>query len=325
VLRYQASNTRSIPTSLKGVEQSLGEFAADSNIQGVVGAQVYVLREDVPQITDWRSSYENGPLTGGAGAGVWSLPQAGQDNPFLGTTDTAHCRWYFGEKIASGGARPELNDPAGALGDIEGIEEEPDPAVPAPVDVEEPCHFSITDPGSWLSGGMCAAVGLLAEIFYLLGDILGAIGALAQAIGGLAASIAEAIAGVLGEIVQAVEDLLKTLFIPPDGYFEGKVAGMQDAWDQTSPAKYLDALDGLVPGSITGCEGLPLNVALPGGIEVDERLGEACDGKMASVAALVRIALSLVLVFAGGLAVLRNVIMGIYPAAGSWAGRVYDS
>jgi hypothetical protein len=276
----------------------------------VIGIQVWVTRDHpgLWGVTDWRSSAENRGATGGDGAANWTLPQSGGAHPYIGTTDVNHCRWYFGEKVATGGDRPAFNDPAGPMtgADDEGGEE---PAPVIPVDdppAAETCDFNLSEPSTWLSGGMCAAVGLLGAIFNLLG--------------GLAAAIFGPIVDAIGALVGGILDGIKALFVPSDGYLDNKMQNAQDQWAETSPALWLDGFSSLVPGGVSGCEGLPLQVGLPGGVDIDESIGAACSGNMANVAALVRIAISAALVIGGGMACVRALGSGFGWSPG--VGRV---
>lgn len=224
-----------------------------------------------------------------------TLPQDNPTQGFLGVTDPSVCSFYFGEDIADGvpsTAGPAASDdPAGDVGIGEpaaGGEDPPNTTEPdddSTVPTGGGCNFSLGDPDSWLSGGMCAVVGLLGQALKLLGKVVD---------------------GVLG-IASAILDGLADLFVPSDGYLDGKVSALTGDWQDTKPGAtvtaFTDQTFDLTGAS--GCGGIPMQVDLPGGVQIDENIGEACSGTMATVASVVKLVSSLLLVVFGGLAVLR--------------------
>lgn len=133
--------------------------------------------------------------TSGVTPGVIALPQE-QAGGKIGVTDPANCSFYWGAKVADL-PNSTMDDPIGPLLSTGGGSVT---APPTPTNGGGGCTFSLSDPSTWASGGMCAAVGLLGRIVGVLGDIL-------SAIGHLAGDIASA-------ITSRFSDLLTSLFVP---------------------------------------------------------------------------------------------------------------
>ncbi|HWD44162.1 MAG TPA: hypothetical protein VHM23_10720 [Actinomycetota bacterium] len=223
------------------------------------------------------------------------LSQWANANPghVLPVTDPSACRFYFGEKVWSDGiAGSGLDEPMGASdGSEPGTPGVPDSPAPDPVVDDTPaeddvsaCHFDVTDPSSWLEAGMCAVVGILKLIWETLGDVLGAI----RDLGGL---LVDAIAG----IAQAILDGLGALFVPSESALTAGVNAVKQAWADSSPGQYLSAFGGIAGAfdglSAGGCEGPRLQASTGLG-DIDVRPFNACDGTMATIAGIVKIALA---------------------------------
>lgn len=216
----------------------------------------------------------------------WLIPESAK-----GYTRESACTWWAGQDLGNTGAPLPLNST-----DSGGVD--PAPADPDESVLSEGCDFSVLEPGTWLEGGMCAAVGALQAIAGILVRAVQLLGQIAGYLADLAGSIAGAILGGLG-------DLLTGLFVPGDGFLDAAFGDLRDDWEGTSPVLWLAAVDGFAPPAMSGCGGVRVVVPLPGGAEFDEYLGEACSGPVASGARLVRLALSGIVVVGGGLACLR--------------------
>ena len=158
-----------------------------------------------------------------------ALPQdvAGGD---LGLTVPANCRFYFGAKIAE--TPDSLDEPAGPIDGGVGSGGEPPPPADPPAPPSSGCTFSISDPASWLEGGMCAVVGLLRDIFTALGEL------------------ARGIAGLAGAIIGGILDGIEALFVPDPSSWGW--AGLVNQMQNRAPASVLiqigDGIGGVADG-----------------------------------------------------------------------------
>jgi hypothetical protein len=215
-----------------------------------------------------------------------------------GVTDPARCLFWFGPKVWNdGNPDSHVDDPwldldGAAPGGVPDSPA-PDPVVddtPAEDDVSA-CHFDVTDPSSWLEAGMCAVVGILKLIWETLGDVLGAVRDLFGAIADLGEALADAIAG----IAEAILDGLEALFVPSESALTAGVNAVKQAWAESSPGQYLSAFGGIASAfdglSAGGCEGPRLQASTGLG-DIDVRPFQACDGTMATIAGIVKIALA---------------------------------
>lgn len=146
------------------------------------------------------------------GVGVWAVTLDGQPTNLSGTpmsavdplggtgaigrTDPAKCTFYWGEKIVNN-PLSTMDEPKGALatGPVTSPTDDPAPDTADPSPSGDGCGFSITDPSSWASGGICQLVGLVRDLI--------------RAIGKLPADIASA-------IMTGLSNLLQLLFVPED-------------------------------------------------------------------------------------------------------------
>lgn len=139
-----------------------------------------------------------------AGSPMWKVPQADPAG-VMGRTDPSICSFYWGKKIADTGSATDT--PLGAM-------PLPTDPPPAPEPTDQPgdvadggsCDFSISDPGTWLSGGMCSLVGLMARAVSILGKLPGLLGSIVSAVGAIPAAI-----------LNGLGNALSALFIPDAG------------------------------------------------------------------------------------------------------------
>lgn len=201
-----------------------------------------------------------------------------------GTNDPSRCIFYFGPKLWDDGAAGGVDEPGGqvtvgeyappvveepVLDDVPAPPPNPDPTVP-----DEECQFTLSDPGSWLSGGMCSTVGLLGRLVALVFDLLNA---------------------VLG-VPQAILDGVAAAFVPDGAVLAGSAKSISSAWAASSVGLYFGAL-GSVAGSASfsssGCAGPELAFNTPFGGSASMHPMSACSGPVATVAGVVKAGLSL--------------------------------
>lgn len=220
---------------------------------------------------------------------AYDLPP-GWNTSYQGWTDSPKCRFYFGPKIVES-ATLTGDDPMGT-----GVDPYADPP---PVDYPEPVLDQpdpIAEPDTDL--------GWLGKIWALLDTIWRAI------VSGFR-SVVNALAGIATAIVDGITGAFEGMFVPADGFLEARYTTLETKWGNTSPAKYADAASGFTVGAASGCGGLPLNVTLPGGVQINESIGAACSGSMASAAGITRAVLTAVLVVSGMFACVRAVGSGL--------------
>lgn len=205
---------------------------------------------------------------------------------------------YWGHKIrpadhaAYGAATPLGTMPEPAAGPSE--VEEPDTIDnPDPGSGDGSCEgFSFTDPTSWAGAGICVLVKAVKALLSVMQNVLGVLG------------------GMVAGIVNGLLDGIEALFIPSDGFLDGKVEEVQDAWAGTPPGVVMDDL-GDVPDlftgpSSTGCAGPPLEVDLP--LSEDSttlHLFSTCEDWSSNLATITNLCLRLGVYFGAFLVALR--------------------
>lgn len=118
-------------------------------------------------------------------------------------------------------------------------------------------------------------------------------------------SVWNAIKGIAG----AIGDVLKDLFIPDSGFMDDAFKDLRDAWADTTIFNFADAFS-LPEATGMTCSGIPVEIPLPGGVQISERLGRSCDGPMATAATIVRSTLTAAVFVGGGIACLRGIGAG---------------
>jgi hypothetical protein len=232
----------------------------------------------------------------------------------VGQYDPSRCAFYWGAKVADY-TGSTTDEPAGPMGAVV-----PDDPTPTPCDPEAVssacyvppdntgCDFKFTDPSTWAAGGMCAAVGLLAQIGQYLGSAVGLLGDIVTGLANLGTTIATA-------IVDALSDLLSALFIPSPGFLDGKVADVQDAWADT-PVGDVSATVADVPGIITvptssGCSGPSITIGAPGMGSATVHPLDACTAPASTFANILRTGLQAAVWISAMLLGLRFVLAGV--------------
>lgn len=253
-------------------------LSADWSTYKIIG---YTLYE-----TTVRSSTP-GPLPTSQTVGSWAR------------TDPAKCSFYFGPK-AFDDLGSNADEPYGADTSV-GNSGEPvvtDPTPPAVTDPvtpkEDACQFKLSDPSSWLSGGMCAAVGLLGEIMRLLINLV------------------QAVIGLPAKIVTGLLDGFAALFVPDQAVMDGVAGTTRASWNSSSVGTMFTSL-----GSVFSALSFPGNGSCKGpkwdlkvGTMVDQTMYplDACSGATATAATLFRAGIMLSVILGTAYACLR--IMG---------------
>lgn len=129
--------------------------------------------------------------------------------------------------------------------------------------------------------------------------------------GWLASLLTKLIQAVLG-LVQGILTGIKALFVPSDGFFKAQMARLDGALDDSTPGKYMAAVEQLAPtaSSAAGCAGPTLDLTI-GGQEIHAQPLSACSGVTATMAGLCRSILTVGLVIFGGLACIRAIGSGL--------------
>jgi len=238
---------------------------------------------------------------------------SGQRGP--GWTDPQYCSWWIGQKIVDD-PNTTSDEPVAALSAVAPIPPtdntvDPNPADPAVTKGAGSCHFAFSDPSTWLSGGMCKAVGLLT-------------------------GIASTLLGLPAAIMGLLSELLQSLFVPSHAVLDAFTSGPQDQIQnsalgqvQTQMGSVLDGIGGTASSgqqtvvartattSLTtggsGCAGPSLTwdkLALAG-LPTKVEPFNACSGTMADVAGWCHLLCTVFLCIAGGFKFLNLIADGL--------------
>lgn len=251
---------------------------SEKNNAYVLGVQVYVLNTG------------GGPWTGyPSDAFDQRLPQ-NSANGDLGLTVLSKCRFYFGEKIART-TTDSWDEPLGPIrsGADPTDDPQPDPVNDPAEDVsEEGCDgFSFTDPASWAGAGICMLVK--------------AVGRLIEVVGGIASAILNGLTG---------------LFVPSDGYLDGQIDGVKDAWANAAPVAFMSGFTDVgealqFPQPSNSCEGPALNFQSPLGSEGSSAVSvnplSTCRDEVGQIADLTKTVLTIAVYVGAVLASVRIV------------------
>ncbi|HET9877378.1 MAG TPA: hypothetical protein VFQ37_16720, partial [Mycobacterium sp.] len=186
----------------------------------VIGIQVYDY--------DWASQHSAAGTPDGQS--ILDLQQRFPNVPPNGTLGLTHgslCEWYVGEKIAN--TTDDYDEPMSGLDLGDGIGDPLPPVSDPEARAADGCNFSLSDPSTWASSGMCAAVGLLARIFDVLGSIFGAI------------------AGIPAAIVNGIGNLLSSLFVPSQAAMDSAQETVKDSVGDTDGGETSQAATGPSP------------------------------------------------------------------------------
>lgn len=183
----------------------------------------------------------------------WTAPSSFR----WGVTDVNKCLFWFGptaftdtttDREVPWGAAPPPTD--------EGTEVDPEPTVDPEPPADEPtepdpaCEFDITDPTSWLEGGMCSLVGLFARAIDLLTAML----------------------GWLLDFTGMLTDLFTLLFVPDPSTWGTE--GMQTQFEERPPGS-------LITGAASGVQGMSSSMSDGGcGTLIDVSAGTGTGGQI---------------------------------------------
>lgn len=237
---------------------------------------------------------ETGPPTSLGQRFATVFPPGRQDN-YGGWTDPERCRFWVGPRVFNVEGQTG-DDPHANLNDPVVVEPPPEPPV-----LEEPEPISEPeDEESWLG----AIWAILQTIWKAL---LSGFSSVVEAVRGVVTALAD----LAGDIVDGVVAAFEGVFVPEAGYLDAKWATVDSSWESTSPALYVDAVDSITVTGGSDCSGVPLEVTLPGGVDINQNLGRACSGAMASAAGVVRMTLSAVVLVGGLFACVRALGSGL--------------
>lgn len=240
-----------------------------------------------------------------------------------GVTKPSACRWYFGPKIVREPLPDNADVPYGAYdgdGVVPVVEEPETLPVEDPGPADEPgCDgFSFTDPSSWAGAGICVMVKALRAIFYVLSDLLAAIG------------------GIVGGLL----DGIAALFMPDPQSFQDARDAM-DFSDDPAITAWTDTLDGsdffntgpqaaqrnveggaavpsMIPGVLLsgGCQGPGIDASALEMLGMEENLYpfNACSGAMATLAQWTRLLLMMFIGISGFLKIFEMIAVAIGAA-----------
>lgn len=200
-----------------------------------------------------------------------------------GHTAPEACSFWLGDKVAPDDPDSTLDDPwTGVPPQPEDPYDESDAPAPEPLveppaeDLpEEKCTFKFSDPTTWLSGGMCSAVGLL---------------------GGLLDQLMQIIKAIVG-LPAALLDAIGALFVPDRAVMDSYTNAMRSAWGNSAVGQYGSDV-GQVVQSVSipesgSCGGPSFTLDIVGTSKVVRPLS-AC-GEMATVANVLKVGLSLMI------------------------------
>lgn len=222
------------------VASSAKEFMT-YDLSRIAGVQFWVVSPDKAAGDPYAYSTGSATITRSA---FWYTATSYQGvQGWRGKTDPGNCSFWVGRDVRTPAGLPDGAAPWTAL-DTDYVPPAPaDPPAPVnpPADDTSACTFSLTDPTTWLEGGMCAAVGLLAAIWNTL----------------------KALVSAVAQIATAVLDGLERLFIPSASSWD--LDGLVEQFEARAPFSFASTgwdtaqtmADTYSAGG-SGCEGLPV-------------------------------------------------------------------
>jgi hypothetical protein len=220
------------------------------------------------------------------GTATTDNPQAASSPPVLGGTPLTHVQWGYGRTLDSqcyywfgpkqfDDANTAADEPWGGPTTVDPpyvpppyTAPEDDAPTPPVADAEPPeCTFKLSQPSTWLEGGICAAVGLLGAILGLLTDLV------------------EAVVNLPLAFLDALGDLFK----PTPGALEAQTASLRDAWTTSSVGTFFADV-GSIPAAFNPqsgpCKGPPIKIDWQK-VHVESYPMDACGGTGQKVATVV--------------------------------------
>lgn len=207
----------------------------------------------------------------------------------VGVTDTNHCAFYWGSQVSPwAGPSYGSGTPLGALNDGTGNTDggsatDPGTATTAPAQ-QTGCGFSITDPSTYASAGICELVGFVQELIDAVNNV----------------------ATAVGHVLDGLISLLQACFVPDQAKLTADIDGVQQSWSTNTLGNYLAPVSNMLPASIDGgdCHGPTVTIPLEGKTYSDQPL-DACSGAMSDLATASRGFLSATFVVCGAFACIR--------------------
>lgn len=161
----------------------------------------------------------------------------------IGVSKPSECAYYWGQKITNIPA-DNTDEPLGPVDPPGYVDPGPggSSTEPTPDNAPEPqpdtgCGFSVTDPSTWASAGICALVGLIGNVIDALMDIL-------KAVKGLGAAIVNGITAALTGMVDLFETMLTAVFVPSEDPFESALGDARETWYQSNGGDWQDTILG---------------------------------------------------------------------------------
>lgn len=222
-----------------------------------------------------------------------NFPTGSGSRPGFAQNLPESCSFYFGQKLyddGQPGGKDEPHAPADGNAVVPPDQHDPnDAAPPAPVEPPDPfseCDFSITDPTSWVGGGICYLVGLLSHMLLLL------------------RSVVAAIVGLPKALVAALIAAVAALFVVDKVFLSEKKDELQEDFQEGGAGDAMDNLTEIAgqDGSGGGCEGPALDLEFIG--QVFHPM-QSCSGVGATVKTASHAALTATAWFGAGLGSVR--------------------
>ena len=239
-----ANNTPTYKTTGIAAGQSLTDvvtYGAQSTYFSHTGSTP-TMNEDLAAIG---YGFYRAPTDSGADTGA-DVPQD-LSTGLIGVTDPSKCSWYWGQKVADL-AGTTTDDPLTANHLPVDSPPSNDPGSVTDPGSNTGCGFSVLDPTTYASAGICELVGVLGDVVGVLKRIAGLIGDVLSAILNLADDI---VSGIVSGIVSALAGILTDLFVPDDApSFSDVPSPLPDGWLPSLPSVSAGACGPITLGSL---------------------------------------------------------------------------
>lgn len=289
-----------------------GANPPDPTIVGIEGAQI------------WTTGATGGTISIYNGQTATTPTEPGSLSSNVGGLTWADiCTWYWGTPITTGDKSVPV-DPDVPVGGEEPPDEEEPPLEQPPDDDDLPpddddpdvppgddaCgDFSLFNPATWASGGICVLIQAVVKLIDLFGKML---------------SILADILRFFVGFFDALLDLLLSLFVPDGDALAAHIDGLSGLFDESPAGGWTDALSSGLSGSPSGgCAGPTFSPPAIAGADLPEMTPFDACGDNASAASIVRTVISLSVALSGGFLILRMILtsLGIRTAAPPIGGK----